>query len=548
MSNDNNDNAQDGQATPQPTVAAFSPNQQTAARDRSKSSILIHQKTQLLISTPPEVTRQLAQSHPYILPLNQLAGLLAWKTDDPWESFLLLASFWFVLLYGDHVLRWAGPLVLVVGLILGMYSRRYSPLSSTVWSGMKKQNRQRAVSESRKTLEDIVGTLQQFSERCEILLDPFVRLTEFLSTQSGPTSATTRHSLTTLFLRILGLTPIWIGLTVWPVPLITARHVILTMGTIGLSWHCQVARVCRTILWRSRMIRNGVSLLTGLEFTRQTTSNAQDPPPGLQPRSQAAAANALKTKTKDRPKGASREIRFTFAIYENQRRWIFLGWNDSMLATERQHWTDEYSHPCPQPDQYELPDTENTTTRWRWVKGSEWSVEGAKTENEKSAKRIGGGGGGDESGWVYCDNYWADPRKLDGFSRYTRRRKWTRDAELVDVGAEEDAPKTPGESGSGTVAEKGGAETSSIDSAAAKKKGWFGGASGETPTSRKKLPRRQSELRKSVDKAEVASATGSAGSTRSRESVDDDVHTPIERLRQHDWDRSINEGLASGLS
>ena len=76
------------------------------------------------------------------------------------------------------------------------------------------------------------------------------------------------------------------------------------------------------------------------------------------------------------------------------------------------------------------------------MEGSKWRVEGAAVENEKSAKRVGGGGGGDESGWTYYDNKWQDGRKVDGWGRYTRRRKWVRDAELVESTAASDGSKS----------------------------------------------------------------------------------------------------------
>src|SRR5271156_976456 len=121
-----------GTSTPQPTyethpppVAAFSPNNISGSSMASKqrSSIIVHKKSPLLVATPPQITRALAYSPPFLLPLNRLAGLLTWTSSDPWESFLLLAGFWGIVLYGDALMRWAGPIVVVMGLILGMYSR-----------------------------------------------------------------------------------------------------------------------------------------------------------------------------------------------------------------------------------------------------------------------------------------------------------------------------------------------------------------------------------------------------------------------------------------
>lgn len=532
----------DAATTPAPTVAAFSPNQQTASRTRNQASVLIHQKSPLLVSTPPQVTRALAYSHPFILPLNKVMGLLAWRTDDPWESFLFMSVFWFAVLYGDTLLRWAGPIVLVVILVFGMYSRRYSPLSSTVWTDDKKGHK-RADSDHRKSLDEILHTLYDFTESCDMLLDPFLRLTEYLSTQSSATSATTRPALTTLFIRILAFTPIWIALTLPPLRLITTKRVTIVLGTVVLSWHSQPARVSRAILWRSKTVRNATSVLTGLQFSSVPVVNVTPVPLLVQD----AVAKAAKDKRKG--KHSSDPIRFTFTIYENQRRWIGLGWTTSLFAYERQAWTDEYLNTVSDPDHYELPETENETTKWRWVPGSEWHVEGSTADEDKSAKRVGGGGGGggDDSGWVYFDNKWLDGRREDGWSRYTRRRKWIRDAELVEINSD------------GTEVNKSAKEATdatSIDPAK-KKSLWFGRAgataSGAStpknpPTARHRPTKSASSVDVRPDRSDTISVS-SVLSTRSRASADeDDVAEPLERVRQYDWDRSLNEGIAEQLS
>ena len=529
----------DGTA-PAPTVAAFSPNQQSASRTKQKQkSVLIHQKSPLLVATPPQVTRALAYSHPFILPLNHIAGLVTWTTEDHWESFLLLAVFWFVVLYADDVLRWAGPVVLVAGLVFGMYSRRYSPLSSTVWSGVK-QKRKRADSEGRKSLDEILATMESFTNRCDVLLDPFLRLTEYLSTQSTATSATTRPALTTLFIRILAFTPIWIALTLPPLRIITTQRLVLVLGTTFLTWHSPTARVSRTILWRTRTIRSTISLLTGLNLP-----SASAPPLPPRPQDAAAAAKAGQSK--------SPGVTFTFAIYENERRWWGLGWTKSLLAYERQAWTDDQLNTCPEPNEYALPETDNATTKWRWVPSSSWRIEGASSEKEKSAKRIGGGGGGDRSGWVYYGNAWSDGRKEDGWGRYTRRRKWIRDAELVEASIP--SHPNPTEEKDFAAPNNTALETSSIASSTPtsastkQRKGWFSGSGSAVGGAVKKPPRPSHEKNKaSVDSISIKSA-GSVGSRRSaRESAEEDVHTPLERMRQYDWDRSINEGVSEQLS
>lgn len=408
-----------------PTVAPFSP---ASNRNHLRSTILVHQKSPLLVATPPQITRALAYSYPFLLPLNKLVGLLSWTTDDPWESFLLVAAFWFVILYGDVVVRWAGPIVLVVGLILGMYSRRYSLLSSSGVTGEKvhKRNDSDPHTSHHKSLDEIVDALKLFTTRCNILLDPFLNLTDFLSTQRTATSATTRPALTTLFIRILLVSPVWYILTLPPFYIITTRRVVITFGTLALSWHSRPARVSRTIIWRSRSVRRVCTILTGLDFGEPTprTSqpvNADGTRPPLPPRktpSQIALSLAQKNRRPSSP-----GIRFTFTIFENQRRWLAIGWTHSMLAYERASWTDEHLNASSPPSKFTLPEVEGGLAHWRWVDGSQWRVDSAADAKSTSSS---------DSGWWYYDNKWRDGRRTDGWGRYTRRRKWFRDAELIE--------------------------------------------------------------------------------------------------------------------
>jgi hypothetical protein len=339
-------------------------------------------------------------------------GLITWTSGDPWESFLLVAGFWAVVLYGDVVMRYAGPVVVVMGLILGMYSRRYSPLSSSGWTGEKqKKGHKRMESEAtnikhQKTLDEIVETLKVFTSRCNVLLDPLLELTDFLSTQRTATSATTRPALTTLLLRILLVTPIWIIFTLHPIALITTKRITLVTGTIFFTWHSRPTKVARAILWRSASIRNFCTIVTGLHFTdtlapQPPTNGKADPPQRKQSEYQEKAHLAASAAAKRRPDAAG--VRFTFILYENQRRWVGLGWTTSLFAYERAAWTDEHLNPAPSKDEFELPDVEGGASRWRWVDGSQWLVEGAAEMDEGGIKaKVDATDGG--QGWIYYDN------------------------------------------------------------------------------------------------------------------------------------------------
>lgn len=510
-------------AAPEPTVAAFSPNQQTATKTRSKPTVLIHQKSALLVATPPQVTRALAYSHPFIVPLNYFAGLLSWTTGDPWESFLLVAGFWFVILYGDLVLRYAAPLVVVMALIVGMYSRRYSPLSSTAWSGQKKRSRADSDSQQRKSLDEILDTLQIFTNRCDVLLDPCLRLTEFLSTQTTATSATTRPALTSLFVRLLAVLPFWTALAVPPLRIITTQRILLVLGTVGMTWHSRPARATRSILWRSKALRGAVSVMTGLHFAGPTEKDGKGPPP-LPPRAPAALVRALKDK------GNKTGVRFTFAIYENQRRWVLLGFTANLLPNERQAWTDEHNNAVPEKENFPLPETDSDTTKWKWVPGSEWKIDPRWTDDTDSKVQR------DKDGWTYYDNKWHYGSRTDDWGKWTRRRRWLRDAELVEITPEElAAAEAAAAHDAATDADTQSIAATDSESvtAAVKKKGWFG--------------KRRLTNDKKADTASVSGSSETGKTGRSRDGPEDDVHTPL-RYRETAWDRSIGDGLAEGLS
>ncbi|ATZ46119.1 hypothetical protein BCIN_01g07810 [Botrytis cinerea B05.10] len=436
-----------------PTIAAFSPVtlSHASSANKQRSTILVHHKSPLLLATPPQITRALAYSHPFLLPLNKLVGLITWTSGDPWESFLLVASFWAFVLYGDVVMRFAGPLVVVIGLILGMYSRRYSPLSSTSWTGEKQKKAHKRVdseitnTKHQKTLDEIVETLKIFTSRCNVLLDPLLQLTDFLSTQRTATSATTRPALTTLLIRILLITPVWIILTLPPLQVITTKRIVLVTGTIFLTWHSRPNRIARTILWRSSLVRRICTALTGLHLTDELSpnTNGANYKPPLPPRttsSYADASLAANAAIKRRPEAPG--VKFTFILYENQRRWVGLGWTTSMFAYERAAWTDEHLNAVTPKEDFELPDVEGGGARWRWVDGSRWRVEGAAEYDEGGSKPKAESDGG--TGWIYYDNKWQNGRRgQDGWGRYTRRRKWYRDAELVEITSSTEITPSP---------------------------------------------------------------------------------------------------------
>ncbi|KAL8949533.1 MAG: hypothetical protein Q9222_004370 [Ikaeria aurantiellina] len=261
-------------------------------------------------------------------------------------------------------------------------------------------------------------------------------------------------------------------------------------------------------------IRNGLTLVGAPEHVR----HKKGAPPPLPPRhkSHDLVAEAMMKKGIQ-----SRSVRFTFTVFENQRRWLGLGWTHSLLAYERAPWTDEHLNPSNSKDNFQLPAIEGAGARWQWVEDSEWKIEGS-----------GKGKAGDEAdGWIFYDNKWNDGRRgQDGWGRYTRRRKWYRDAELVEI------PESEMASSVATLVP----DTSSKGSATASSRASH--MSKDSDDSSSSQNRRQGFLRRG-SRSSAQSGTHSASSTLATD--EDDHQIPMHHERDNDW--GVGDDVKMGL-
>lgn len=150
--------------------------------------------------------------------------------------------------------------------------------------------------------------------------------------------------------------------------------------------------------------------MTGLSFSDKPKSDSLAPPLPDRPDAKSQATDATDLATR---KPSSSGVRFTFVLYENQRRWLGIGWTYSLFAYERAPWTDEHLNPAQPKDEFELPEVEGGFAKWRWVEGSEWKIEGGSTipastrpASVKSGKSSASvqSKDGDGGGWIYYDN------------------------------------------------------------------------------------------------------------------------------------------------
>jgi hypothetical protein len=167
------------------------------------------------------------------------------------------------------------------------------------------------------------------------------------------------------------------------------------------------------------MIRRLAALLTGLTFNSPlkpsqsnlsaTSVESEGAARKLLKRHESELTRALKKQShhhghKHRESSTLKDagVKFTFIIYENQRRWVGLGWTTSLFAYERSAWTDEHNNPVPAREAFELPEVEDgSRMRWRWAEESRWRVDGVPDDGKDPVDYDGDPG---KMGWIYYDN------------------------------------------------------------------------------------------------------------------------------------------------
>lgn len=368
--------------------------------------------TPLLSNTPPTITRALSKAYPFISLTDKFLSLLTWTSDDPWKSFLLVISWITLVLYYDTIIGlFAYPVY--IGLILALYLYIQTQALIVSTSSTAKS------STPNPTLDEIVQTLSNLTLRINLFLAP---LDEFFSRSGG---------LSKIALKVTFLSPAYFMISFY---LLSAKSMLLIVSVYILTYHSMHARVTRAILWRSSTVRK-LAKKTGLFDESSNSSvkyNGSD--------NSNNNNNQYYELTEHKPTSFKMSLpkkqtapRFTYVIYENQRRWIGLGWSTNLFSYERAPWTDEFLEPVLPVKEFVLPETDDSTVEWHWI--GNWKLDltndgGLTLPPDSKTRSIENPG--PEDGWVYFDNTWKKPAMgSDSFVKYTRRRRWLRTAELV---------------------------------------------------------------------------------------------------------------------
>ncbi|KAI9255640.1 Peroxin/Dysferlin domain-containing protein [Phascolomyces articulosus] len=137
--------------------------------------------------------------------------------------------------------------------------------------------------------------------------------------------------------------------------------------------------------------------------------------------------------------GLRTEMIFQFDIYENQRWWLGMDWTTNMMPSERAPWTDNQLAPVQSKESFELPASSETvqyrpiagsggvaikqTTKkvWSWADGDWWVDMTGEIQG-----RV------DRNGWEYGNNAWKQLTGHPAMQTFTRRRRWSRRARLLE--------------------------------------------------------------------------------------------------------------------
>lgn len=317
----------------------------------------------LISTTNPLIASILHRIFPILIIFNTTLDFITWTNQDQCMNFVYHSILYLFIYYYDVMIyHFFTPL-----LILLVYSSINYYINSVYTN----------TNEEEPTLEEIIDTLDNFTTRVEILLEPFRSI---------------RISYKKLFNFIFLITPIHILMLRYVIhPKTYLLFLALTITTFHSLWFQATIK----ILWRSQFIRNIFSFFVGANS--------------------AHFYNNYRIINETRISKEKNGKIIQFQLLEHQRRWIGLGWSDKLLPYERANFTNEALQETSSPDSFIFP---FNSKQWQWLE-EKWNIDQSFCDNKN------------KDGWVFYDNYWQTGQFQDSIKSYTRSRKWTRKAVLI---------------------------------------------------------------------------------------------------------------------
>lgn len=379
--------------------------------DAKLLSTLSHTK---LLTDNPILASALSNIFPYILFIDDFLEVITWTNDNLYKNLLIVSAYSAVVLFWSNLRLWIIPILTVLAFLSIVWNT-----SSVIYD---------AKFDEKPTVDEVLRTLHNITVRFELLLRPAKNL-----------NLRERNYVTILIGAVL-TTPLHLLIMKW---FILPQTFSWLVGIFVLTYHSPYAFASRRLLWRSSYIRKCVFLLTGLNFRlnrgeingirgHETISRAHTPNSAAKETVEESTLVPNKAKMvrdftiTQKTIISSTQLRQTvrFDILENERRWLGLGWSKYLLPNERSSYCYEsLMMPAPEPKlgfHFKFPVYGDDLYSYQW----QWMDENWKLDTEFDRTK-------NKEGWVYYDNNWERARSYDGFSRYTRSRKWTRRAILL---------------------------------------------------------------------------------------------------------------------
>lgn len=375
----------------------------------SEPQLLVSSSNTRLLAENPILVSALSNIFPFLIFFDNLLEIITWTNDDPYQNFLFVVCYSVLVLYWRFLKYWIVPFFIVL------------VLTSLVW------HTNSVVYDSkfgeRPTVEEVLLTLHNITARFEIFLRPAKRL------------ELTAKNYFKLAVAIVAITPLHVLVLK---TVLSPASFTWIVGTIFLTLHSPWAISIRRLLWRSVYVRILAFQLTGLDIRLSRR---------LRPlqANESSASSAYVTEPEDNSPEIAHTVKVSknytvlrkvivsptrlkqtvkFEILENERRWIGLGWTKLLFPSERANYCYQpLMLPAPDPNSdldFSFPTFDNVlySHNWQWA-DDVWTLDSEYNHNKS------------ESGWAYLDTNWENPVYHDGFSRYTRSRKWIRRAVLL---------------------------------------------------------------------------------------------------------------------
>ncbi|CAI1999671.1 hypothetical protein SEUBUCD646_0G02850 [Saccharomyces eubayanus] len=345
----------------------------------------------LLTSTPKTVSRSLVRLYPYLIVVDNFLSVITWSNDNIFVNVFGIFTFTVCVLYFGTITKYFGHLM-IVGII---------------WAYLLIDKHVQETMASCPSLDDIIHVMDRVSMKSSAVLSPIT----ILSAQD----------VRRLLFTVAFLSPIYIFLTMFVLP---PNYLMLAGGLYVLTYHSKLIRRMRRYMWKFRIVRLLVFFVTGLDLGGPDNNRRLFASVNKKIRSFVwnEVGNTSSTK---------KTVLFKVALFENQRRWLGIGWTSTMLSYERASWTDEFLNSSPSPDMFTLPEKQSGMA-WEWH-DKDWMLDltnDGAIQLPASATKTKFKPGADE-GFIYCDNTWNNPSATDTYKKYTRIRRWVRTATVT---------------------------------------------------------------------------------------------------------------------